>query len=427
MNQSISNRLRVGGPAPLSPMAKPDAAIGRWVAFGVLAWLAASVLFLVPIVANPDLAIRGDDYWGFSQWFGSSEPYPHTFFGPSYPLFIRILRELGMTLLPFLVLQKLLLLLNGYLLYRLGRGFGLPLRLAAVAGLAYAVYPLNQAFSSLVFAETFYVTLLLGGLSFVLPAIRAGRWADFSTLLVGFTLLGLAALARGNGLVLCAGLGLLALYRCPWQKALLAGLIGALPILAWSGLNYHWYGHFKPTASGDANIAASIVGPIKAEQEGKSRFTGLEIWVRQPWHDHYPNQFEYALGARKLALDFARENLGAVAVGNVKGWVSTFVGPGRQEYIGAFGPAGDVLTAVSLGIRLLLLAGLLAYFLTGAWRRFPLYTGVLGMVLVAHVLTAGAAGFARFGVPLDAFTTLALALSLAAWRERRTARARRQA
>lgn len=392
------------------------------VAIGLIAWLVLSALFVYPIIGDPSLARRGDDYWEFSQWFGSSAPYPHTSFGPLYPLFIRLMRELGLSVVTFIALQKALVLVSGYLIYRLGRHFGLGTVLAAMAGAAYIAYPITQAESSLLFTETFYLTLLLGALVCLLPALDLRQGAAFGPLLAGFSLLGLAALARGNGLIVFAALGLFALTRCPWREVIAAGVIGALPVLLWSALNYQWYGHFKPTSSGDFNIAALIVGPVYLEQEGKSEDTWPDVWIDGQWHDHFSNPFEYTKFVRNQAVDYAIDHPLPVVIGNVTGWFRSLLGPARQDFILLFGPKGDIFTALSAAIRALLLLGLGAYVLTGAWSRQPTFSLLMVVILLAHIPPAGAAGFARFGFPVDAFSTLALALAIAAAMGTRSAR-----
>ena len=413
-NNTTTPRPPGSGMTPTSIPALSQGSVHKVAVIGLVAWLVMSALFLDPIIGDPSLARRGDDYWEFSQWFGSSGPYPHTSFGPLYPLFIRLMRELGLSVATFIALQKVLALVTGYLIYRLGRHFGLGAALAAIAGAAYVIYPITQAESSLLFTETFYLTLLLGALACLMPALDARQDAAFGSLLAGFVLLGLAALVRGNGLVLFAGLGLVALMRCPWRKVITAGVIGALPILLWSSLNYQWYGHFKPTSSGDANIAALIVGPVYLEQEGKSDARWPDVWIDGNWYDHYSNQFDYTKFVRNKALDYAIDHPVPVVIGNVKGWFKSLLGPARQDFVLLFGPKGDILTALSAAVRAVLLLGLAAYALTGAWRRQPTFSILLAVVLLAHIAPAGAAGFARFGFPVDAFSTIALALAIAA-------------
>lgn len=406
----------------LSPDVNSREAVLRIATGAAIAWLAMSVLFLLPIMRDPSLAIRGDNYWEFSQWFGSDSPYPHTHFGPLFPLVIRGFRELGVSIAGAVAIQKLMVLLTGYLIYRIGRSSSLEPRLAALAGGTYTLYPIVQAQSNLLFAETFYLALLLGSITVLLPALTERRRVRYGSLITGFVLLGLAALARGNGIVLYAGLGIVALVLCPWRKVAIAGVIGALPILFWSGLNYHWYGHFKPTSSGDANIAASIVGPVYSKLEGIPRIVGPEVWTGGKWQDHNPNPFDYAVEVRAMAIEYAKKHPFAILSGNIEGWFRSLLGPAHQDYVQFFGPAGQLLTAASILIRTLLLLGLALFLATGAWRRSLLFTLVLAMVLFGHIVTAGAAGFARFGFPADAFTTVALALAisgLAGWRSGR--------
>lgn len=233
-------------------------------------------------------------------------------------------------------------------------------------------------------------------------------------------LLGLSALARGNGLIFFAGLGLLLLFRCNWKKVLVAGIIGALPVLAWSGLNYHWYGHFKPTSSGDANVAASIVGPVMAELEGQQRTWGPDQWLNgEDWTTLYDNQFEFAAAMRDRAVTWAKEHPVQVAVGNVKGWFRSLLGPGAADISRLTGPVAGVVISVSIAVRFSLLIGLAAFFVSGAWRQQRLLALIVLLGLISHIVAPGAAGLARFGFPIDALNTIALVALLASMTTRR--------
>ena len=389
------------------------------IAFLLTAWLLMSTIFLIPIVRDPAIAIRGDDYWAFSQWFGTDGPYPHTHFGPLFPLFLRLLREMGVSIVGAIVIQKLLVLFSGFLVYRIGRSSGLGPGTAAVAGGIYTAYPIVQAQSNLLFAETFYLSLLLSGIVVLMSALIEGREVKLSSLAGGFLLLGLAALARGNGLILFAGLGISALFMCPWRKVLLAGFIGAMPVLIWSGFNYQWYGHFKPTSSGDANVAASVVGPVYSRLEGKPRISGPEVWIEGKWQDLYSNPFDYSSAVRAMAIDYALEHPLAVLVGNVRGWLRSLTGPAHRDYLEFFGAAGNLFSIVSFAIRSILLFGIGLFVASGAWRLSTTFTIVLALMLLGHILTAGAAGFARFGFPIDSITTVALLLAIRTYFEKR--------
>ena len=414
----------IGHIALKAPMAGGVASLGqvvsaRLIGAGLVAWAIVSGIFLLPLVWDPSFPIRDDNYWAFSEWFGLDWPptaFPHSHFGPLYPLVIHGLREIGVSIYGVIVLQKLLLLVCAWLIFRIARNAGLRASTAAVAGFAFTVYPIVQIHSSLLFSETLYLTLLLGGLDLLLRAARAGRSARFSTLSGGFILIGLAALARGNGLVFFAVLGLLLIFRCDWKKTLIAGVIGALPILGWSGLNYHWYGHFKPTSSGDANIAASIVGPVMARLEGLPQRTGPEVWISGNWYDHYPNLFAFSKAMRDKAIDYAIDHPVPIVLGNAKGWLNTLVGPAASDLLEAFGTPGYLVVGLSMAIRCLLLFGMLAFFLTGSWRRYPLITLALAIAVLAHVIAGGAAGFGRFGYPVDAISTIVLLLTVQARR-----------
>ena len=276
------------------------------------------------------------------------------------------------------------------------------------------MYPIVQIYSSIAVAETLYLALLLAGLARLIEAARQGRRASFATLLAGFILIGLSGLARGNGLVFFLVLGPILMWRCDFRKVAIAGIIGAVPILFWSSLNYQWYGQFKPTSSGDANIAASLVGPAMALTEGRTLRTGPEVWIDGNWYDHYDNQFTFAKAMRDRAVAYAIEHPLPVIYTNAKGWLNGLVGPGAADLQQAFGSIGTGLAALSLVIRSTLLLGLVAFVVTGTWRRHRWLALILGIAVLAHIIAGGAAGFGRFGYPVDALSTLALLLALQA-------------
>ena len=391
-----------------------------------LVWLAVSWMFLASLRDNPAMAVRGDDYWTMSTWFSGSgpyPPYPYTHFGPGYPFLIHVLRSVGVTMFGLLLLQKLMIAALGYSIYRMGRLLDLSAGAAAAAGFAFTIFPIAQATSSLFFSETFYLLLVALATWLFLDAKRLKGQALLVRLVLTFALLGLAALVRGNALVLLACFALIGCFRFRLRAVILAAVIGGLPILGWSAMNYQWYGHFKPTSSGDANIAASLVGPVMAELEGKPRRAGPEVWITGRWQDHAPNLFAFSLAARKLAIAYAAQHPAAVVAGNVKGWFRSLLGPARADILQFLGPDAQWLVGVSLAVRAALLAGLIGFFASGAWRRQTTFAAILLCLLFAHVLPAGAAGYARFGFPMDAFSVLALALLMQRYRNRGQMRA----
>ena len=397
-----------------APLARKDQVLKRSVLVPVMAmaFLAVSWWFLASLQDDPAMAVRGDDYWAMSTWFSSFGPFPYTHFGPGYPFLIHLLRSIGVTMFGLLILQKAMVAALGYAIYRIGRLLGLPVAVAAAAGFAFTIFPIVQATSSLFFSETFYLLLIVFATWLFLDAKRLQGRALLLRLVLTFGLLGLAALVRGNALVLLASFALIGCFRFPLRAVILAAVIGGVPILGWSAMNYQWYGHFKPTSSGDANIAASLVGPVMADLEGKPRVAGPEVWIESGgrWQDHAPNLFEFSLAARKMAIAYAAQHPVAVVIGNVKGWFHSLLGPARADILQFFGPNAQWLVAVSLAVRAALLAGLLGFFAGGAWRRQTTFAAVLLCLLFAHVVPAGAAGYARFGFPIDAFSVLALAL-----------------
>ena len=381
-------------------------------------WLAVSGVFLVTLWHDPSMAVRGDDYWAMSNWFSSLGPYPYSHFGPGYPFLIYLLRSLGGTMFALLVLQKLMIATTGYLIYRIGRLLALPAAAAVAAGFAFTLFPIAQATSSLFFAETFYLLLIVLAAWLFLDAGRLKGRPLLMRLILTFLLLGLTALVRGNALVLLVVFAAIGVFRFPFRPLVVAAVIGGMPILGWSAMNYHWYGHFKPTSSGDANVAALLVGPVMSELEGRPRIAGPEAWFDGRWQDHAPNLFEFSLMARKKATAYALEHPVPVVVGNVKGWFHSLLGPAQADIGQLTGPAATWVVGLSLAVRGALLLGLIGFFLCGTWRGQKLYAALLLGLLFAQVLPAGAAGYARFGFPMDAFSVLALALLVMQFRRR---------
>ena len=380
-------------------------------------WLVMSAVFLVPLWSQPTLAVRGDDYWQMSEWFASSgsfldRPYPHSHFGPGYPLLIHLLRTAGVGMFGLAVLQKLMVAVTGIALYRLGRTLGLAPMIALAAAAAFTIFPVVQANSSLFFAETFYLMLSSIAVATLFGQIKRRGGASPGWLLLGYGLLGAAALVRGNALVLLAGCAVIGVFTLPWRKLVIPVAIAALPILGWSALNWHWYGYFKPTSAGDAALAAVIVGPVMTAREGRPRVAGPEAWIDGPWQARYANLFELAQDTRRMAVEYAKTHPGPVLLGNVQGWFKGLLGPAKADLSGLLGGQWPAWTGLSLAVRGVLLAGMLGFFVAGGLRQQPAFAAFLCVMLAAHILAAGAAGYSRFGFPVDAFSVLALALFL---------------
>ena len=384
-----------------------------WI-FAFIIWLTVSVFFLTPLWFEPTLAIQNDNYWNMSEYFHSLGPYPFSHFGPGFPFLIYLLRSIGIDMLGVVIIQKIIVAFTGIALYHLGRTIGLKPIISLCAATAFTVFPVVQAYSSIFVTETFYLLLSSIGVAIIFRQIKKHSDPSLVWLILGYSALGIAALVRGNAVMLLIGCIVIGLFTTlPRHKILIAGIIAIIPILSWSALNWHWYGHFKLSSSGDAAVATSIIGPVMIERTGMVQRAEPEIWFSSDELKRYDNLFELSNDARKIAIDYAMKHPLPVIVGNVKGWFHGLLGPGEANFRYLFGsPSSNTYTVLSFMVRGALLIGLIGFFVIGGYRQQTAFAVFLCVMLAAHLLTAGAAGHSRFGYPIDAFSVLALAFFL---------------
>ncbi|HQU98595.1 MAG TPA: hypothetical protein PLP93_09300 [Nitrosomonas sp.] len=391
----------------------------------ILLWLFFSTIFLIPIWFDPTLAVQSDDYWLVSEWFSSSGPYPFSHFGPGFPFLIFLMRSMGIGMFGVAVILKLMVAITGIAIYKLGRALGLTSTIAFCAATAYTIFPVTQVFSSSFFSEPPYLMLISIGVSIIFTQIKKPREdVSLGWLILGYGAIGLAALVRVNASVLLIGCFIIGLFTLSKKKLVVAVLIALIPVLYWSTLNWLWYGQFRLTSSGDAAIAVSIVGPVMCEREGRKYTASPTIWIDDSEIETFPSLFEYSVAVRKMAIEYAINHPGAVILGNVKGWFKSLMGPAEARLQNIFGESSIIWIGVSLIVRATLLIGLIGFFITGGIKTQPAFAVFLCVMLIAHILTAGAAGQSRFGYPVDAFSIVALALfvqnMLSRWRKRLT-------
>lgn len=273
-----------------------------------------------------------------------------------------------------------------------------------------------------------------------------GGWS----LLSGF-FLGLSALTRGNGLLvlgwlvlLTGGLGIwhlrVAALASQGKRLLLSacimGGVGAMLVSAWSAKNLSDYGHFAPTSSGDHNIAVLWIGPARARSEGQVPAANLQIWADRMSLDGWSDPFARAASAKAVALEWAQSHPLEVLEAFILGQLNTVLGPGRSMLV-RFSPLPTAplliwtmaLRALCLGWLVLITIAIIINNLLNISEgkifesesrtvaRMLRFRGLVNALppdatvyllatwglVVAHVVPAGAGGYARFFFPVLPF------------------------
>lgn len=387
----------------------------RWaiaIAIAFSLWLLVSFVFVIPLWSQPTLAIQSDDYWLMSEWFSTNGPYPYSHFGPGFPYLIHLFRSIGFDMFGMVVILKIAIGLTGIALYHLGRAIGLHQIISFIAASAFTIFPVVQVYSSLLLAETLYLLLTSIALAVIFRQIQLKDNSSVGWLVLGYSILGIATLVRVNAMVVFVGCLIIGLFTLSWRKIIVVGVIAVIPILSWSAMNWHWYGHFKFTSSADSAIATSIIGPVMIKETGIEHRAMPEIWFEPNEIKQYNNNlFNLSNDARDEAIDYALEHPISVIVGNIKGWFNSLVGADKSKFQRLFGEqlSSDFWTGLALIVRCVLALGLVGFFIIGGHRYQLAFSAFLCVMLIAHLVTGGAAGHARFGYPIDAFSVLALA------------------
>ena len=338
---------------------------------------------------------------------------------PGWPLLLRLLFEVtGPSITAGAILQVVLSSLTAGLVVLLGyRCFAgwlrRPLLLGAIAGVAYTLQPADWARNSVLGTEPLFGLLLVAGLFAVVSwptrrgAVLAGAlWGLGSlvrgTLLLGFPLIGLAALARGLG----------------WRRALvhlgLAAAAIAVVLAPWTARNLLLSGEFVPVSSNlGQNLWQGTQGDVgywwsddpdrnpvvRAESESENNRIGRDAALAY-WAEH-PAEF----------LARAPVKLAGLYAGNDEAlhWLhqtAEMTGPVKERWLAvadlaywlvmAFGVVGAVLVwrvrrsvAVTLVGMIGYTSAVFCWFLT--WDRFraplmPLFC-VLAALTVVCTLT----------------------------------------
>jgi 4-amino-4-deoxy-L-arabinose transferase-like glycosyltransferase len=303
------------------------------------------------------------------------------------------------------------------------------------AGIA-AVYPPLVIYGGTILTETLFVTLELGALAAAIEYRRRQR--SYPWLLLAGVLVGLAALARSNGILL-----LLPLIVAVWPSgagnlwsrvARPAALVGVtlLVLVPWSVRNAIEFDAFvpAPTQSGYA-----IAGTYNEQaQDDPDR---PAAWRRAEQVPEFDDLFEAGTGLdereldgelRDRAMEFAIDNPLYVAEVGARNTLRLFdlAGFDHAEEVWSF--AGVKPLTADLGVVgfYLMIPFVLIGAFTAAARRAPLFIWLTPLVLFLSVIFIADSG-ARYRAPIDPFLILLAALGLAALLDRLRARRRGEA
>lgn len=185
----------------------------------------------------PGVDFLGDSY---AYLANASHLGPDQWHPLVYPLFLRVLSVL-VPIGAVAAVQGLLGLLAGFLVYRLGRSFGLSDRMAALAAAPVLLDAWQIAVEQTIMSEPLFEVLLVGGL-LLLVRRPAPSW---TALILGGALLSLAVLTRTVALpVLALCVGLLVVRRIGWARVAVVVVAASAPVVLYAGLFAHTYGPF---------------------------------------------------------------------------------------------------------------------------------------------------------------------------------------
>ncbi len=262
----------------------------RLIFFGFLAILhAASIYFVAtkhldisPIQDALQYRLIGQNVLaghGFS--LSPNAPYlPQVLRPPSYPLFLAALEFFDKSGLLIIAVQQILLLLSGWMLFKLFDQYGRPKIGYCFTGL-FLIEPLQWMLSLQTMSESFYGFFMFLSLYLLLrrPNTESAKWFWLRSAVAGVAL-GIATLARPVGLLWTPGLGLLLIsnQQVPLAKKLKGCLLFAtcfmLLISSWLIRNYALLG--TPTLS--SSYQYNVISIFGTPAEKKSLEEGPQIF-----------------------------------------------------------------------------------------------------------------------------------------------------
>lgn len=363
--------------------------------------ITTNILLIAPVFLNPTLAISPDNYLDLAQEWRQTGIFPDSYFGPLYIAYIALF--LGITNnIPFIILSQLFLsIATAYIVYRIAWYSTENQFIATIATALWLLLPLRIIYQGMVLTETLYIFLMYLGILLSFNS-KNGLSLAFS----GITF-SLAALTRGNSLIIGAMLFLYLLSSTGIKqiRPYIYIIFFTIPILIWSWNNYIQYHSFKPTASGDYNIAALIIGYEKRASMGLPQVGNADVW-KLPG-EVFANTFEEGKSVKERALFFAYYHPYEILRSNIIGWIRSITGSGFAQWQLIWGDIGTIIAILGSVFRVSIFAVSLSW-LSMSLIRYRSITKpnsflvfIYAVSFFAHVIPAGASGYSRFSLPVD--------------------------
>ncbi|MHB8656615.1 MAG: ArnT family glycosyltransferase [Solirubrobacteraceae bacterium] len=297
---------------------------------------------------------------------------------------------------------------------------------AVVAGALAAVYPPLLLVGSSLMTEPLFIALVLGSVLAALVGRESGRlrWS-----VLGGGLVGLAALTRGNGIVVVVAVAGLVWRSRPWwaRRSLMAPavvvLATAVTIIPWAIRNAQvFHGRFVPVST---ETGYALAGTYDTFAQSRSDFPALWAWPFAEMHRIYaqhPAASEAEISSRlgTEAVKYVEHH--PVALVRTAFWntlrLLNLTGT-RLERIAAAGEAYPP-TLSEISVYAFWILGLLAIAgtFTAAARRAP--TGFWLAPVLLFLSSLFLIGTTRYRSPVDPFLIMLAALPLAARLRART-------
>jgi len=288
-------------------------------------------------------------------------------------------------------------------------------RTGLIAAALAALYPFLWLADGALMSETLYGALVAGGL---VTALLFARAPSVRLALVLGGLIGLAALTRGEGILLVPLLALPLALRAPrrWQLAGASVAATAVVLAPWFIRNAIVFEEpVLISTNGNAVFVGANCGPSY-----HGRFVGL--WQLPCYGVRPPgDESEKAAEYRNRGLDYARDHAGRVpvVVAARVGRVWDFFHPVEHQNYGYFEGRSRVAGKIGLGLYYPLLALAIAGAVVLRRRRdVPLYP-LLALPLLVTVTAALVYGFTRFRFAAEPALVVLAAVALDAFLRRR--------
>ena len=341
------------------------------------------------------------------NWLDSATHIPSALHGPLYPVVLSLSSRLGGTTYVDHKFMSILIgtatvLVTALVAERLGGR-----RAAIAAGVLAAVYPNLWLIDSLLFPEGLFTLLTTG------CVLAAYRWHDRPTLvraaIIG-GLIGLAALTRGEGLLLGVVLAMPWMLRHRplslrerWRHLLVAGATCVLVIAPWTIRNLRTFEEFVPLSTN----GNELIVYANCDQAYSGRLIGFwsfdcQEQYRAQFGEPEGDESQKAAFWREVGVDYARDHIEqvpkVVAIRVLRQW--ELFRPWQTVEFSTIENRDKDSAALGLGMYYVLAAGAIAGAVMLRRRRVPLLP--LGAQVLSVTLTAAYAyGTVRFRAPVE--------------------------